>query len=347
MKRFLKCLCITVFIIFVTSNKVFAANAIKNFHVYEVKNVNVKEFSIAAKQEIMSYTGSDNLVPLENIQNAYIYSGEVTYFVRLYPANTDTNIFIVTNEDYDEKDNDITRFLQKNGYKYSKSSDKDAMKEYKVDFYNLARKQALGNFYITPDVVKPLKTGMRKLNNKMAKNSKKTSVMPYSIDSEPIDLKCIDTAGYYDKASEIAILRKEYRLKQKENRYLHAFEYVVTNNNTETAKVNVTSQRLAGMKDVATETYVDFDRIDAIGAVASFPPIVICTCGLSMLGCVPSWLNWVKITKEVTRYAHALPENYNLRSNGRMRILVLKYREDQKPLDFDIQFPGKNYKISF
>ena len=56
----------------------------------------------------------------------------------------------------------LTDLLTQGGYKYAKLENEDTLKEYKFDFYALARNQELGNFYISPDLVKPLKTGMKK-----------------------------------------------------------------------------------------------------------------------------------------------------------------------------------------
>ena len=56
-----------------------------------------------------------------------------------------------------------------------------------------------------PDFVKPLKTGMAKLNNKMSKGNQKTSVIPYSQDSSPIDLECINTQNYSNDDAKVGI----------------------------------------------------------------------------------------------------------------------------------------------
>ena len=212
----------------------------------------------------------------------------------------------------------------------------------------MARKEKLGNFYISPDLVKPLKIGMKAINNKMAKGNKKTSVFPYSPDTEPINLDCIDTASYYDENAKISILQKEYRLKQKENKYVHAYEYVLTNKNNSKASVSATSERLAALKDVTTEAFVDLDRLDLIDTVGTFPPVLIMTAGTSALLSVPNWIRLARITAESKRFANALPENYELNPQADMRILVLKYKDDPKPLKFNIKFAdGTEHNVTF
>jgi hypothetical protein len=338
MKKIFRLLVLVIFAAFVNAG-IASADVMKNFFTYQVKDVNIRELSLEIQNSLDTYQGDDKFQPLENAKNAYIYSdANSSYFVRLYPANQNTNIFVVSNQKYDVDNNDMTQLLSQYGYKYDKLKDKDAMKEYKFDFFTLARKQELGNFYISPDLVKPLKTGMAKLNNRMAKDNKKTSVFPYSNDTNPIDLTCVDTTTYYDTNSRIDIIQKEYRLKQKENKYVHAYEYVLTNKSNYDASVTATSERLAALKDVTTESFVDLDRLDLIDTVGTFPPVLILTAGTSALLSVPNWVRLARITAESKRFANALPENYELKQQADMRILVLKYKDDPKPLNFNIKF---------
>jgi hypothetical protein len=182
----------------------------------------------------------------------------------------------------------------------------------------------------------------------MAKDNKKTSVFAYTPDKDPIDLNCIDSTNMYDEAAKISIVQNEYRLKQKENKYVHAFEYLVINKNNSTATVNATSERLASLKDVTTESFVDLDRLDLIDTVGSFPPVVVCTAGTSLLCSVPNWVRLARITAESKRFTNALPENYELKPQAEMRILVLKYKDDPKPINFNFKFAnGETYNISF
>jgi hypothetical protein len=348
MKKFFKFLCLGIIVTLMNSG-IVSAEITKNFYGYQVKNVNIRELAYEINSAINTYQGNDKFNPLENVKNAYIYSDEdSSYFVRLYPANQNTNIYVVSNERYDVDKNEMTDLLTKGGYKYAKLEDKDALKEYKFDFFTLARKQELGNFYISPDLVKPLKTGMKKLNNHMAKDNKKTSVFPYTPDTEPIDLDCIDTTSMYDENAKIAIIQKEYRLKQKENKYVHAYEYVLTNKNNSNATVTATSERVAALKDVTTESFVDLDRLDLLDTVATFPPVLVLTAGTSALCSIPNWVRLARITAEAKRFSNSLPENYDLKQQADMRILVLKYKDDPKPLNFNIKFAnGKVHNITF
>ena len=141
---------------------------------------------------------------------------------------------------------------------------------------------------------------------------------------------------------------KEYRLKNKENKYVHAFAYTIRNDASTNITIDkVTSERLASMKDITTQTFVDLDRLDLIDTVAGFPPVVICTCGLSLIGSVPNWVRLAKVTKESIKFAHTLPENYKLAGNSQMKILVLKFKNDPKPLNFTVTREGETYKFSY
>ena len=349
MRKILKLFILVLLITLVNAGIVSAADITKNFYGYQVKNVNIRQLVYEINSAINDYQGADKFTPLENVSNAYIYAdNDCTYFVKLYPANQNTNIYVVSNEKYNVEKNDLTEVLAQGGYKFEKLEDKDALKEYKFDFFTLARKQELGNFYISPDLVKPLKTGMKKLNNHMAKDSKKTSVFPYTPDTEPINLDCVDTISMYDEDAKIAIIQKEYRLKQKENKYVHAYEYVLTNKNSSKATVTATSERLAALKDVTTESFVDLDRLDLIDTVGTFPPVLVLTAGTSALLSIPNWVRLARITAEAKRYSNALPENYELKQQADMRILVLKYKDDPKPIKFNIKFAdGTVHNITF
>ena len=348
MKKIFRLLVLALILILANSG-IVSAEITKNFYGYQVKNVNIRQLIYEIDSAIEAYKGDDKFKPMENVSNAYIYTDpNCTYFVKLYPSNQNTNIYVVSNEKYDVEKNALTELLTQGGYQFGKLEDENALREYKFDFYTLARKEELGNFYISPDLVKPLKTGMKAINNKMAKDNKKTSVFPYTPDTEPINLDCVDTTSYYDEKAKISILQKEYRLKQKENKYVHAFEYVVTNKNNSKASVTATSERLAALKDVTTESFVDLDRLDLIDTVGTFPPVLLMTAGTSALLSVPNWVRLAKITAESKRFANALPENYELKPQGDMRILVLKYKDDPKPLKFNIKFAdGTEHNITF
>ena len=142
MKNFLRLL-VLVLLITLTNSGIVSAEITKNFYGYQVKDVNIRQLKYEIDSAIEAYKGEDKFKPLENenVSNAYIYTDpNCTYFVKLYPAKADTNIYVVSNEKYNVEKNDLTDLLTQNGYKVVKLEDEDALKEYKFDFFTLARK---------------------------------------------------------------------------------------------------------------------------------------------------------------------------------------------------------------
>ena len=339
-----------VFAFILTINVAHAdGKLIKNFHAYKIVGHNIREVGPVVQRTI-SEIGDSNTHKIPEVDNAWYYtnSSNETYYIRFYPANKDTNVYIVANEEYSKTDNDLTKFCKLQGYKFGELDDNEALREYKFDFFDLARKNELGGFFISPDCIKPLKAGMGKINEKLSEKSEKNAVIPYSEDNDPIDLTLVDNMVYEDALDQIKITVNEYRLKNKANKYVHAYEYLVKNtgNSILTAK-EVTCERLASTKDIATETFVDLDRLDLLDTVGTFPPVLIATAGTSALCSVPNWVRLARTTAEATRFAKSLPNNYTIKSGKTMRILCLKYKNNQKPLNFNFDRNGEIYNISF
>jgi hypothetical protein len=266
--------------------------------------------------------------------------------MKFYPALHDTDVYIVTDGEYDKDNNDVTEFFKSQNYKFETLEDKEAYKEYKFDFIDYARSGALDGLFTLPDGLKPLKKGMSKLNDKLSKGNDKTSAISYSEDNAPIDLTCIDSQEFYNADANITVTVNEYRLKNKENKYVHAFEYIVKNNSNVDIKVEkVYSERLAGLKDVTTSTFVDLDRLDLADNLAI--PLAVATGGLSFGFTIANNVRLGMVIKEATRYAHSLPENYDLKANSSMRILCLKFKEDPQPLQFTINKLGNTYSFAY
>ncbi len=341
MKKLLKGICVlSLFVLFsATAN---AAGMIKDYHAYRIKNQNIRTV-VPIVDDILSKE-----VEVKKLaRNAYYATyGEEHYYMKFYSALHDTDVYIVTDGKYDKNNNGVTDFFKSQNYQYETLEDKDAYKEYKFDFIDYARSGALDGLFTLPDGLKPLKKGMNKINDKLSKGNEKTSAIPYSEDNNQIDLTCIDSQDFYNKDADVTVTIKEYRLKNKENKYVHAFEYVVKNNSNSDIKVEkVYSERLAALKDITTSTFVDLDRLDVADTLAV--PLAIPTCGLSFGFTVANNLRLAKVIKESTRFSHSLPENYDLKANSAMRILCLKFKEDPQPLQFTIQKQGKTYQFAY
>ena len=341
MKKMLKGLCIlSLLVLFSAASN--AAGMIKDYHAYRIKNQNIRNV-VPVVDNIL---GREVTVK-KLAKNAYYATyGEEHYYMKFYPALHDTDVYIVTDAEYDKDNNDVTEFFKSQNYKFETLEDNEAYKEYKFDFIDYARSGALDGLFTLPDGLKPLKKGMSKLNDKLSKGNDKTSAIPYSEDNDPIDLTCIDSQEFYNADANITVTVNEYRLKNKENKYVHAFEYIVKNNSNVDIKVEkVYSERLAGLKDVTTSTFVDLDRLDLADNLAI--PLAVATGGLSFGFTIANNVRLGMVIKEATRYAHSLPENYDLKANSSMRILCLKFKEDPQPLQFTINKLGNTYSFAY
>lgn len=319
-----------------------AAGMIKDYHAYRIKNQNIRNV-VPIVDSIL-----DKEVEVKKLaRNAYYATyGDEHYYMKFYPALHDTDVYLVTDTSYDKNDNAVTEFFKSQNYDFETLKDDEAYKEYKFDFIDFARSGALDGLFTLPDGLKPLKKGMNKLNDKMSKGNDKTSTIPYSEDNDPIDLTCIDTQEFYNANADVTVTVNEYRLKNKENKYVHAFEYIVKNNSDSDIKVEkVFSERLAALKDITTSTFVDMDRLDVADTLGV--PLAVCTGGLSLGFTVANNVRLAKVIKESTRFAHSLPENYDLKANSSMRILCLKFKDDPKPLQFTIQKQGQTYQFEY
>ena len=341
MKKILKGICVLLLLL-LFSTTANAAGMIKDYHAYRIKNQNIRTV-VPVVDNILSKE-----VEVKKLaRNAYYAAyGDEHYYMKFYPALHDTDVYIVTDGEYDKNNNDVTEFFKSQNYEYETLEDKEAYKEYKFDFIDYARSGALDGLFTLPDGLKPLKQGMSKINDKMSKGNDKTSSIEYSEDNDPIDLTCIDSQEFYNADADVTVTVNEYRLKNKENKYVHAFEYIVKNNSNSDIKVEkVYSERLAGLKDVTTSTFVDMDRLDLADNLGV--PLAVATGGLSLGFTVANNVRLGMVVKEATRFAHSLPENYDLKANSSMRILCLKFKEDPKPLEFTINKLGQTYSFSY
>jgi len=341
MKKMLKGICV-VSLLVLFSATANAAGMIKDYHAYRIKNQNIRTV-VPVVDSILSRE-----VEVKKLEgNAYYATyGDGHYYMKFYPALYDTDVYIVTDKDYDKDNNDVTNFFKSQNYRYETLEDKDAYKEYKFDFVDYARSGALDGLFTLPDGLKPLKKGMSKLNDKMSKGNDKTSAIPYSVDNDPINLTRIDTEEFYNADTNVTVTINEYRLKNKENKYVHAFEYIVKNNSNTDIKVEkVYSERLAALKDVTTSTFVDLDKLDLADNLAV--PLAFVTGGTSLAFTVANNVRLGMVIKEATRFSHSLPENYDLKANSSMRILCLKFKDDPKPLQFTIKKLGQTYSFTY
>ena len=76
-------------------------------------------------------------------------------------------------------------------------------------------------------------------------------------------------------------------------------------------------------------------------------PLAIATGGLSLGFTVANNVRLARVIAESTRFAHSLPENYDLKAKAAMRILCLKFKDDPQPLQFTVNKKGKTYNLTY
>ena len=333
-----------IFILTISVPKVQAdIDILNNYKGYVVENQYYEDVEKRIKEKLpeTSFTAS----PLKDVPHAYyeINNKNEHYYIRFYPANKDTNIYIVSDKLFFLSNDDFTNLLGALSYTSYKLEDKKALREYKADFTDLARKGVFDGFFVIPDYVKPLKTKVSKVNTYINDNYPRKPVKPYSEDYREINLTLLDTKEYNNDL--VSVISKEYRLKNKENKYVHAFEYTITNK-TQAPLIlkTVKGESVASLRDIETTALSDLDRLnllDTMGTVLAIP-----TAGSSLGMKVPNYMQIAKMTKEAKRFAKALPENKTIPQNSQLRILTLKFKSNPKPLDFTFEQNSKEFKVS-
>lgn len=318
-----------------------AVDITNNYKGYVVENQYYEDVEKSIKEKLheISFDAS----PLKNVPHAYYESNnnDEHYYVRFYPANKNANIYIVSDKPF--SDDEFTNLLDTLSYKSYKLEDKIALKEYKYDFIELARNGAFNGFFVMPDYVKPLKTRVSKVNTYINNKYKKEPIKPYAEDSKEINLTLLDTKEYNNDM--VSVISKEYRLKNKENKYVHAFEYIITNKTQSPVIIKtVSGESVATLRDIESMALSDLDRInllDTMGTLLSIP-----TAGASLGLKVPNYMRIAKITKEAKRFTKGLPQNQTIEPKSELRILTMKYKSNPKPLDFTFEQNSKEFKVS-
>ena len=108
----------------------------------------------------------------------------------------------------------------------------------------------------------------------------------------------------------------------------------------------VKGSSVANIADLEAQTLVDLDRVDALSWSAVFPPLLVATCGASMLLKVPAYYRNVRVAKEVTEYAKSFPENYKIPAGSHITFTAIQYKENRKPLHFSFTRDGETFEAA-
>ena len=107
MKKTLKGICVLSLLVLFTATA-NAAGMIKDYHAYRIKDQNIRTV-IPIVDDILSKE-----VEVKKLaRNAYYATyGDEHYYMKFYPALHDTDVYIVTDGNYDKDNNDVTNFFK-------------------------------------------------------------------------------------------------------------------------------------------------------------------------------------------------------------------------------------------
>jgi len=339
MKNIIRFLAVFVLIVGL-SNTAFASSMLNNYYTYRIYNqnyndVNAKLIEFGESINVKSKTFPD-------IKYAYFRtkSDNTHFFVKIYPANKDTDIFVVSDTKYDKNDNILTEFFNQSSYKYGKIPDKQAKTEYENDFIGYARKGIFEGLAVLPDCLKPVKREITKLTKKSNNKDKQKVALPYKNEAINIPLTLVNTRRYHNNTTDVSILEREYRLKYKENKYTHAYEYIIYNSGTTPLTVKkIKAGSLASIVDVEAMTLIDFDKVDVMAWIGYFPPLIFLK--------IPAWYRNFRVAEETTRYAKSMPENYKIPASSNIKMVIMQYRDNPKPIYFNFERNGESFVVEF
>ena len=107
MKKMLKGICVLSLLVSfsATAN---AAGMIKDYHAYRIKDQNIRTV-VPVVDDILSKE-----VEVKKLaKNAYYATyGDEHYYMKFYPALNDTDVYIVTDGEYDKNNNGVTDFFK-------------------------------------------------------------------------------------------------------------------------------------------------------------------------------------------------------------------------------------------
>ena len=226
MKKFLGIFFIFTVCIVFSGVKVEASPMLQEMFGYRVKNHNYQNVNATLIQYFGEEKATKYFIP--NVPCAYFKTNPdgSHFYIKIYPAHKNTDIFVVSDAKQNKTSNPLTKSFSALSYQYEVIKDKAAIDEYKNDFIENARSGAFNGIFVVPDCLAGVKKGITKATKKIKKNTKTTVALPYKNEAVNVNLPCIDEVNYKNDETQVAINSKEYRLKYKENKYAHAFQYM-------------------------------------------------------------------------------------------------------------------------
>lgn len=315
-----------------------------NYAVVKVENTNVdfvekmisKNLGTAYKESFF-YDGYNDSYYLKN----QVDKKEQIYFLKVYKDFDDVNIFLASAPRGDTKNSDIySQIFQDTHYEYKKFNDELILNEYKFDFINYIRANKDLGFKVIAKKTKLYEKLVDNLDKKIVKDNKKFKRKPYVVDTKEIKLRPLDSTTVYEDGYKI--IKNKYRLKEKTNRFAHAYEYLIVNDSDSVMVISeIETDEIINTKDILKGIYTDLDRWNALAMVGGLAGIV--TFGGTNALCIPDWVRTMKVLKESSRFTKSFPESLEIKPHETARILTLSRRETTSKLKLTI---AKNETLS-
>lgn len=338
-----KILFLVVLSIFFSANSAFAK---LNQGLFVFRNTDKN----SVEKSIVSYLQKHNLKNFYyDKENDFVYfqttynSEPNAYYIKFYKYFNDTNIYIVSKYYDMAGGNKFSKQLRSQGYNFYKIDDKELKGEYYQDFYKYSTTQKPEYLTVFEKKNKTFAKVVNKLDDQINKVVSVPS-LPYLNDADSIDLKKLDSTT--KQSSDIKITRNTYRLKNKTNKFVHAYEYVITNNyQGDLILGSIETKDAATWKDIMKNVIIDFDTIDAMKYTGGF--LMPFTLGISGLACIPSFVRTAKIAKETKRFTRNLPKDFVIKPHQTVKVLLLANKGKDPEIKFIFKHNGENLSFLF
>lgn len=196
---------------------------------------------------------------------------------------------------------------------------------------------------VIPDKLKFIKDRSEKTGLKIFKETN-VYATNYTQDSKEINLTLLDKTILEN--NEIQVIRRKYRLKHKENRNIHAYEYIFVNKGKHDITIlDVNSGQNINKNRIILSSLSDLDKYDLTGAIGS--ALMPFTLGISSVLKIPSGIKNYQAAKEISRFTLNYPKNYVILPSGFCRILTVNDRINPVPLAFKLLINYQEYNILF
>lgn len=330
-------------ILYIVTLLLLSTASAKEFCLYNISGMKTDNIKTIIIPKFANNSGI-NLTNDTNNKNIYYHTdfyGKNNIYIRLYENHLGTQLFAVTDNQKLIKNIEIC--LSNAGINNNILENKDYFSEYKYDFISYIRKNKNIRLNVIPDKLKFIKDRSEKTGLKIFKETN-VYATNYTQDSKEINLTLLDKTILEN--NEIQVIRRKYRLKHKENRNIHAYEYIFVNKGKHDITIlDVNSGQNINKNRIILSSLSDLDKYDLTGAIGS--ALMPFTLGISSVLKIPSGIKNYQAAKEISRFTLNYPKNYVILPSGFCRILTVNDRINPVPLAFKLLINYQEYNILF